>query len=104
MKEIISNNIECIGPDGKKYLTSFNWLKEFIWLQKHEVKEVEVDVVVKGALNPGGRVGDIHKGKHKVKQIVPGRIPLSYGYWKGLKEALELGKEVTIRNWKYKVI
>lgn len=105
MKEIISNNIQCVSPNGKEYLVCFWWVKEFIWLLKHEVKEVEVDVILKGALPPGtSPEGDINKGRHKVKQVVPGRTVLSYGYWLGLKAALELGKEITIRNWKFKVI
>lgn len=105
MKEIVSNNIQCVNSNGKTYFLTFHALKELIWLQKHEVKEIEVDIIIKGALPPGtSPAGDIHKGKHKVKQIVPGRTVLSYGYWLGLKAALEDGKEITIRDWKFKVI
>jgi hypothetical protein len=125
MKEIINSNIQCISPDGKEYFTHFHWLREFIWRLKHEVKEVEVDVVIKNALNhfPDDKYitnpitkelsiirtnndtsWNINKGKYKVKQIVPGRTILNYGYFLRLKEELELGREVTIKNWKFKVI
>lgn len=95
MKEIINNNIKGISPKGNEFFFTFSYLKEFISNLKGEWVEVTTD-------KHFGLFDKLLKGiNFKTKKFSHN---LSIDYFKRLRESLEQGKEITIKEWKFQVI
>lgn len=103
---IKNNNIQGMSTKGKVYFLTFFHLQTFIKLLKQEVKEEPFDLNksnIKEIVGLNDLLVITKKKLQLIKSIVPGK-PVKDEYWLGLHQQLNNGEEVTINNWKFKVI
>lgn len=103
---IKNNNIQGMNSKGKVYFLTFSLLKEFVKLLKQEIKEEVFNLnasKIKEIIILNDLLIIAKKKSQLIKSIVPGK-PVKDEYWLGLHQQLNNGEEVTINNWKFKVI
>lgn len=107
MKEIINNNIECISPNGEVKYSHFEWLKTFIRLLKAEMKDSKEDFRNTLSYKILGYLNGIISHKDKSTEItskVYTPAHLDEAYFARFRKALEEGKEVEVKGWKFRVV
>jgi hypothetical protein len=91
---IKNNNIKCISPSGKEFLTHFHWMQSIIQVANGNWEEVKTKLI---GIFDGMEKAEIVARTFKSKKLEESEL-------EEIKAKLNNNEVVEVHNWKFKTI